>query len=227
VKQPLRDLKRGDVFRTADGRLWWLYAHGQPPYGRSWASGVGREEDTFPLPRFHASAPRYTWWREGTGGSRLAPTTCRPRSSTPSPAASRERSTTTGATTAPPPPPPGPCLTPWHAPCPRASMAPVMLGPVQWGTGFGRGGYCPAAPRRRGPGGVAVPQTVDYSRAALVGPDDADALCDRLAVLWGQMTPQDRLGLAARLVFGDVAACLLRPRRGTLPPPPTAPGCPF
>jgi hypothetical protein len=50
VKRPLRELRRGDVFRTADGRLWWLYAHGQPPYGQSWASGVGREEDMVPFP---------------------------------------------------------------------------------------------------------------------------------------------------------------------------------
>jgi hypothetical protein len=57
VKRPLRELRRGDVFRTADGRLWWLYAHGQPPYGRSWAGGVGREEDTFPLPSDESVEP--------------------------------------------------------------------------------------------------------------------------------------------------------------------------
>jgi hypothetical protein len=57
VKRPLRELRRGDLFRTADGRLWWLYAHGQPPYGRSWAGGVGREEDTFPLPSDESVEP--------------------------------------------------------------------------------------------------------------------------------------------------------------------------
>jgi hypothetical protein len=49
----LGKLARGDVFRTADGRLWWAYAPRQAP-GRCWAGAVGRDED---VAEFSADTP--------------------------------------------------------------------------------------------------------------------------------------------------------------------------
>jgi hypothetical protein len=49
LKRPLRDLSRGDVFRTADGLLW-RREHSDEAADPRWCSPLGRDSDMAPLP---------------------------------------------------------------------------------------------------------------------------------------------------------------------------------